>query len=267
MNVLQKLRTKVPTAVKVTVKRMSLYRALPPYVKIILAANETQKWSQQDARMAAFYSSFLRSGDLVFDIGANVGNRTKVFVHLGCNIIAVEPQTFCVAVLKRAFGHCITIVNCAISDASGSAEFYLGEAHVLSSMSKDWIRRTTESGRFAGHQWGKTITVQTTTLDAICKKYGHPAFIKIDVEGHEESVVRGLSIPIRLLSLEFTAEHIEPTLSCLVHLDQIGAYCYNYSMGESMELELTRWVSLSDIQVHLLHLNGLAWGDVYAKLN
>ena len=122
----------------------------------------------------------------------------------------------------------------AVSDTIGSAEFHVGEAHVLSSMSRDWIRRTTESGRFAGHRWDKTITVQTTTLDAICRNYGYPAFIKIDVEGHEESVFRGLSVPIRLLSFEFAAENIQATLSCLAHLDQIGSYCYNYSMGESM---------------------------------
>jgi hypothetical protein len=69
------------------------------------------------------------------------------------------------------------------------------------------------------------------------------------------------------LSFEFAAENIQATLSCLDHLDQLGSYCYNYSMGESMELELTHWASRSDIQTHLSQVDGLAWGDVYAKLN
>ena len=236
-------------------------------MQVLLAAKELRKWSQQDDKAATFYGGFLRSGDLVFDVGANVGSRTKVFVHLGCRVIAVEPQSFCATVLKRGFGRRITILNCAISNSIGSAELHVGEAHVLSSMSKDWIRRTIESGRFAGHRWHKTIRVETTTLDAICRKYGCPAFIKIDVEGHEEVVFRGLSVPVRLLSFEFAAENIAATLSCLARLGQIGSYRYNYSMGESMELKLSRWVSLPEIQNHLSHVNALAWGDVYAKLN
>jgi hypothetical protein len=111
------------------------------------------------------------------------------------------------------------------------------------------------------------ITVQTKTLDALCRKYGHPAFIKIDVEGNEYAVFRGLSVPIRLLSFEFVAENIQATFSCLAQLDQIGSYRFNYSMGESMEFKLTHWVNLSDIQTHLSHVAERAWGDVYAKLN
>jgi hypothetical protein len=111
------------------------------------------------------------------------------------------------------------------------------------------------------------ITVQTQTLDAMCRKYGHPGFIKIDVEGHEDAVFRGLSVPIRHLSFEFAAENILATFACIAHLDKLGSYRYNYSMGESMELELTQWASVSDIQAHLSHLETRAWGDVYAKLN
>src|SRR5260370_4179181 len=142
MNVSQTLR-KVPigAALKAVVKRTSLYRILPFYVRTILAANETRKWSPQDAKMTEFYRGFLGLNDLVFDIGANVGNRTKEFVQLGCQVIAVEPRTFCVAVLKRAFGRRITIVTYSISDSVGSAEFHIGEAHVLSTMSNDWIKR------------------------------------------------------------------------------------------------------------------------------
>ncbi len=52
------------------------------------------KWTPQDDRFAAFYGRFLKPGDLVFDIGANVGGRVKVFLHLGCRVIAVEPRRF-----------------------------------------------------------------------------------------------------------------------------------------------------------------------------
>jgi FkbM family methyltransferase len=268
MTVLKSLREqRILRALRRGLTRTSLRSALPAPFQPILAARAARKWSEQDSKMAAFYGDFLRYGDLVFDVGANIGNRTKVFLYLGCRVIAVEPQAFCLAVLKKAFDRRITIVNCAVSDSVGLAEFHVGDSHELSSMSKDFIKRTSECGRFAEHRWDKTTMVETTTLDTLCGEYGRPAFIKIDVEGHEQSVLRGLSVPIPLLSFEFAAETLEATYFCLARLEQIESYRYNYSMGESMELRLTQWVSLSDIKMHLSQIATThAWGDVYAKL-
>lgn len=39
-----------------------------------------------------FYSKFINNNDLVFDIGANIGNRTEVFLGIGARVIAVEPN-------------------------------------------------------------------------------------------------------------------------------------------------------------------------------
>jgi FkbM family methyltransferase len=268
MNILHALN-KAPAfaPVKAVLKGSALYRVLAHYAQIIGAAEEVRKWSEQDARAAAFYGRLVTPDDLVFDIGANLGNRVKVFRHLGCRVVAVEPQAFCVAVLKRAFPRQITIVDRALSDRIGTAELYIANVHVLSSMSKDWIRRTTEAGRFSGNRWDKTVAVKTTTLDAICREFGEPAFVKIDVEGHEEAVFRGLSVPIQGLSFEFASENLQSTFSCLALLDRIGRYEFNYSLGESMQLELRQWASLSEIQKHLSCVGALGWGDVYAKLD
>lgn len=43
-----------------------------------------------------FYEQFIRPNDICFDIGANMGNRTEVFLKLGAKVIAVEPQSECV---------------------------------------------------------------------------------------------------------------------------------------------------------------------------
>jgi hypothetical protein len=48
-------------------------------------------------------SQFVRPGDLVFDIGANMGNRIEAFVALGASVVAVEPQGSCVASLRRLY--------------------------------------------------------------------------------------------------------------------------------------------------------------------
>jgi FkbM family methyltransferase len=251
---------------KNVLKRTPLYEPIAFHLRTARAANEILKWSAQDDKFARFYRRFLKPGDLVFDIGANVGPRVKVFLHLGCRVIAVEPQEFCAAVLKRAFGSRITMMNCAVSDTVGSADFYVGETHVLSSMSREWMKRTVASGRFAGHRWGPARMVQTTTLDALCSKFGRPAFVKIDVEGHEEPVLRGLSVPISLVSIEFASEALQSTFACLDRLEQIGEYRFNYSPFESAEFELAGWAGLADIRAHLSGIGDGGWGDVYAQL-
>ena len=53
------------------------------------------------ARMERLYGAFVRAGDLVFDVGANVGNRVEVFLALGATAVAVEPQQSCVDELER----------------------------------------------------------------------------------------------------------------------------------------------------------------------
>jgi len=251
---------------KNVLQRTPLYEPLAFHLRTARAAKEILKWSAQDDKFAKFYDRFLKPGDLVFDIGANVGPRVKVFLHLGCRVIAVEPQAFCAAVLKRAFGSQITMKNCAISDSVGTADFYVGETQVLSTMSEEWMRRTVESGRFAGHRWEPARTVQTTTLDVLCNEFGRPAFVKIDVEGHEEPVLRGLSVPIRLVSFEFTSENMRAAFACLDRLEQIGSYRFNYSSFESMEFQLAEWAGLADIRAHLSGVGDGGWGDVYAQL-
>lgn len=52
-------------------------------------------------RALVHYRQFVKSGDLVFDVGANVGNRTAVFLRLGARVVAVEPHASCVAELTN----------------------------------------------------------------------------------------------------------------------------------------------------------------------
>src|SRR4026207_531877 len=43
-------------------------------------------------RMRHLYAQFVSHGDLVFDLGAHAGTRTRAFAAMGCRIVAVEPQ-------------------------------------------------------------------------------------------------------------------------------------------------------------------------------
>ena len=54
--------------------------------------------------MDRLYGSFVRRGDLVFDVGAHVGDRVASFRRLGARVVAVEPQPALVKVLKLFYG-------------------------------------------------------------------------------------------------------------------------------------------------------------------
>ena len=50
------------------------------------------------------YAQFVRRGDLVFDVGAHVGDRVACFRRLGARVVAVEPQPALALTLKTLYG-------------------------------------------------------------------------------------------------------------------------------------------------------------------
>ena len=48
-----------------------------------------------------FYKKLINPNDLVFDIGANIGNRVESFLKCGARVVAIEPQPDCVNILKE----------------------------------------------------------------------------------------------------------------------------------------------------------------------
>ena len=74
------------------------------------------------------------------------------------------------------------------------------------------------------------------------KKYGIPNFCKIDVEGYELEVLKGLSKPIKTLSFEYTIpEFIDKDVDCNEYLNSLGKIVCNYSSADSMELAYSEW--------------------------
>ena len=84
-----------------------------------------------------------------------------------------------------------------------------------------------------------------TTLDKLIEKYGEPVFIKIDVEGFELEVLKGLTRPVKLLSYEYTVpEQIDRVIECMEQIQKVNPKIEcNYSIGESMDFALEEWQS------------------------
>lgn len=227
------------------------------------------RWTKADDRRLKFYKSLINPSDLVFDVGANMGNRSKIFRAIGARVVAFEPQSYCAKFLAAAFSGdpSFTLVQAALSNEEGELTMHLSRAHVLSTLDTEWMDRMNQGGRFA-NQWDRTEQVRVTTLDKSIEKFGMPAFIKIDVEGHEYNVVRGLSQPVKLLSLEFASESLDSIFKCIDQLDSLAPYEFRLSMGESMHFQGSSWSGASLIKRMLEEArerDPLVWGDIYAR--
>ena len=226
------------------------------------------KEAEQLSKELNFYSQLINKGDFCFDIGANIGDKTDMFVRLDATVVAVEPQESCWRVLKRRFKNGnVSIETAALAGEKGSRTLFIDRSHTLATMSRDWITAVKKSGRFSSHKWADKLPVQTTTLDLLIEKYRKPDFCKIDVEGGEYEVLQGLSVPIKTISLEFVTERIEPTLNCIDYLSRLGKAQFNYCLGGSMTFALPNWADCHKIKQVLSTMNKHIdnYGDLYVR--
>lgn len=231
------------------------------------AAERRAVAARQREAMKAFYGRFVKAGDLCFDVGANLGNRTEILLALGARIVCIEPQPACIKKLWKLFGKNanVVIVGAAVGEKEGRGGLAICEEEpTISTMSEKWK----SEGRFAGkNQWTKTVPVEVTTLDCLIARYGTPAFCKIDVEGFEVPVLRGLSRLIPLISFEFTREFFTDAKTCIDHLLSIGPAVFNASFGEAMILLGEEWMNPQALYERIeAEKNAFLWGDIYARL-
>lgn len=214
----------------------------------------------------AFYRRFIEAGDLCFDVGANLGNRTETMLALGARVVCIEPQPPCIKKIRKFFGknERVVIVEAALGEKEGHGELAICEEEpTISTMSDRWKNE----GRFAGNnQWRKTLSVEVTTLDRLIARYGMPRFCKIDVEGFEVSVLKGLSRPIPVISFEFTREFFADAKACIDRLLSIGPAVFNASFDETMILVGEEWMNPEALYKRIEAENDpFLWGDIYAR--
>lgn len=130
-------------------------------------------------------------------------------------------------------------MNKGVADVEGELLLYICErASTISTFSKDWKEKMSEGGIFPEHLWNKTKKVPVTTLNQLINTFGMPKFCKIDVEGFELEVLKGLTHPIKYISFEFHRILHVNLANCINYIESLGSVVFNYSSGESMELAL-----------------------------
>jgi len=133
-----------------------------------------------EPHMQEAFCKYVRSGSVVFDIGAHAGFHSLfcgLLVRPGGQVFAFEPNPVSHASLSEQVrnnpGLRITVLSIALSDSAGTANF---------DASMDCQSKLTEIGN---------VTVEVNMIDGLVGQIPAPHTIKIDVEGHEERVLRG----------------------------------------------------------------------------
>nr|WP_256515494.1 FkbM family methyltransferase [Alsobacter ponti] len=220
--------------------------------------------------MDALHRRWVRPGDLVFDIGAHVGDRTSSFRRLGARVVALEPQAGPAFVLRLLHGRDrqVTLLRAAAGAREGEITLNINSANpTVSTASHDFVRAADGAAGWEGQVWDETARVPLVTLDGLIARFGRPAFVKIDVEGYEDEVLAGLGEALPALSFEFTTIARDVAGRCVERLGALGDYRFNVSPGESQTLAFAEPVDGAAILAYLAALPHEAnSGDVYAFL-
>ena len=177
-------------------------------------------------------ASIVHEGDVVLDVGANDGNYAYTLARL----VGETGQVICIEPLPRLVRHLreaasvlnlpIQVVDCAVSDRDGMADLHIPlegshQLHAQASMIPHGSDKFT------------TIEVQVRRLDDIMTdRQGRISFIKVDVEGHELSALRGAVAtiehhrPVLLVEIEkrHSPEPIERTFEFITGLGYQGSF-------------------------------------------
>ena len=214
-----------------------------------------------------FYSDFIKEGDLCFDVGANFGNRTNIFLTLGAKVIAIEPQDECVEFLRRKYRDKIIIEQKGVGAEPAIKDFYICDTSVLSTFSEEF--KSNGVWGSGDYKLKDVRKIEIVTLDSLISKYGLPSFIKIDVEGYEPEVMKGLSQKIKMMSFEYaTSDNGKNLTNSIDQLLQISDdILFNFSICESMDLYSKDWYSKDHFMDIIKSDDFLksGFGDIYVK--
>jgi FkbM family methyltransferase len=210
-----------------------------------------------------FYRDFVTPGSLCFDVGANFGDKTEVFLRLGARVVSFEPQSHCMAEMKARLGanRRLTTIESAVGAEAGKLTLYVDSFSPASSLIANWQGKVMEER-----------LVNVTTLDDAIARYGVPDFCKIDVEGFELPVLKGLSHRIPAVSFEYhlRGDGMSTALKCIESLSRLGPLSLNVTPAERLEYASDQWMDRESFirffETHVSELDGYEYGDIFARI-
>lgn len=229
--------------------------------------------NKQMLGMRNVYSQFVTTGSLCFDVGANMGSRIASLLMLGAKVIALEPQEQCLTELRKLYSNKpVTIIGKGVGAFNETKKFYVSSNPLVSSFSEEWIEGM--SKKLTKDRWDKTVQMEIVTLDSLIAEYGKPDFIKIDTEGFELEVLKGLNQPVKALSFEYTIpEPGNKTILCIDRINELysNKAVFNICRDEEYKMKFDEWITGAELKKLIENpsfntANFGNYGDIYVKL-
>jgi FkbM family methyltransferase len=237
-------------AFRTTVRQIAMRTPVYYPARDVFLAVFDPRTRQRIARAKALYSQFINSGDLVFDVGANNGSYTEIFLEMGGRVVAVEPNPACARkVLRLHWAGWLKVEQAAAGDQEGWAEMQMGRHDSISTLSGEFADNYKQT---RPHAFAANLRVPVTTLDALAARYGVPRFVKVDAEGLDDRVIQGMNFRPDALSFEFLPQlpHVAKRA-----LDLLGDdYVYNFTPGTDFRLSLGEWPDKAGMESYLEHV-------------
>jgi FkbM family methyltransferase len=167
---------------------------LTRYPRLYLAVDRYSPGINWDKRI---YLSFIRRGDTVLDVGANVGAHTVFFSHLvrgEGRVFAFEPLADNLVALKETIGHRSRFPNISVFDvAIGNSTNGSAVLRVPGSDSTKASLAVHSAGSWSEGSSLREYSVRVASLDSLepVRSLAGIDFVKIDVEGGELDVLKG----------------------------------------------------------------------------
>ncbi len=194
----------------------------------------------------------IKLGDVVIDVGANIGYFTVLFAELVGyygRVYAFEPDPENFKILKKNIEvnkyENVVLINKAVLEKDGKLKLYLGKED----MGNHKI--------YSGDEKRAVIEIEGISLDNYFKDINVKIdFIKIDVEGSEPGVISSGKELLRQSNIRIMTEYY-PKL--------IKEYGYDYKkyLQDLLDLGFRVW----DIQNKKEEINSLSSEDFFKRLN
>lgn len=212
-----------------------------------------------------FYEQFIKKDDLCFDIGANIGAKSELFLKLDAKVIAFEPQTKCLEnleILKNKNKN-FSYYPFGIGDKNETKALNLATHIEVATFSDEFI----QFYKNETIQWNEKETVEVKPINSIIEQFGIPNYCKIDTEGFELKILSSLKYKIPVIEFEFTESHFLETLK-IIDLFDSKKTTFNFILNERLKLKLKNWLKADEFKEKLKGLDKFQLhGNIFVKTN
>lgn len=196
-----------------------------------------------------FYAKLIDKNELCFDIGANIGKKSKILLDIGARVVAFEPQKSCISKLtqlKSKYNN-FHFESLALDNKVGKNILTLSNYSEIATLSSNFVNIYKNKDI----NWIEEEEVKTITINKAIEQFGLPFYCKVDVEGYEFEILSTLKHKISLIEFEVVAGFQEKAIQIINILNRENTL-FNFTLNEQPYFKSKNWIK-ADEMVKVVH--------------